>query len=221
MCEFNAPFMKSQAIQYLPSNPNRDAIPPHILLKFPYALQKEHCPVCGKYLELWERKPSARTTRSMCVRDYEALIARNMNSNCFICSIPLPKYKVSAQYGNRREISNHIHDGQCMIWWTIIHNISFGDSEMISIISSNNKDNYGCLPYESMQKSQYIEYNDDSTDAEFFVIGSQLSSQQSDALPSTVDLFGARNRALKHINTVREPVMHKNKNVRFIPKPKS
>lgn len=57
----------------------------------------------------------------MCEPCYRGLIADRRNSHCFICSGPLPNYKLDAQMRNSREIREHIHDGQCLDYHTLIH----------------------------------------------------------------------------------------------------
>ena len=129
MCEWTDSKHKNQAFAFMKDRDPNQVISPFIKSRFSYAMNKGHCPKCGKFLSERERNPKGRATRSMCQNCYEGWIANRVNTNCFVCDIPLPLEKIEAQYENTREIANHIHDGACSHIWTIIHNVANDDSE--------------------------------------------------------------------------------------------
>lgn len=131
MCEFSDFIHKTKAFAFFGGRNSPRAFPPDILARFPFALRAGCCPKCGRYLQDWERKPPGRATRSMCRKDYENLIARRINLNCFVCGRALQQHKVQAQYQNPREMENHIHDGACNAAWTVIHNVAIAEPEMV------------------------------------------------------------------------------------------
>ena len=142
MCEFADSYHKSRAIQYFRGRTIQNALPPGFFGRFPFALTAEGCcPTCGKYLEYWERRPAGRATRSMCAQDYENVIAKRIDGNCFVCGLQLQNHKVQAQYRNPREVEHHIHDGNCNMIWTVVHNVAigepFGDSRPLDDGSGN------------------------------------------------------------------------------------
>ena len=132
MCEFCDSFHANQALSYFDSYPER-VITSQVIARFPYAFQEGCYPVCGRYLENWERSPLYRATRCMCKEDYEALIVNNITEYCFICGGLLPFSKVDAQHGRPREVKNHIHEGECIHRWTVIHNVSVGKPNFVSV----------------------------------------------------------------------------------------
>lgn len=71
----------------------------------------------------------------MCTHDYNALVPNKVGSyKCIVCGGSLPDHKVRAQNSNRREISTHIHDGKCMHLWTVIHNVSIGEPDVVAML---------------------------------------------------------------------------------------
>lgn len=141
MCEFCNSNFRNSALDCVKSLTPDAVINSLKIEQFPYVLQPGHCPVCGKYLPEDQRKPIGKATRSMCRTDYQNLIASHINKNCFICRKPLPVEKVFGQVRNKREIKHHIHDGQCMHAWTIIHNIAVGDPQMSALFGIKEKGN--------------------------------------------------------------------------------
>ena len=69
----------------------RQVITPKVKRFFPYALEVECCPVCGKYLDESYRNPPGKPSRSMCQRHYKAFVLN------FVATYPLsPTCAVSA-----------------------------------------------------------------------------------------------------------------------------
>jgi len=120
MCEFT-----QRIIQLQPTMSGRfinDLFPMNFRPRYQYQLVKEgHCPERGKILSFEDRRPAGRATRSLCAQCYTDLIEKTINYNCFICGRLLPKYKVKAQMQDSREISNHIDDGYCLDYFTLVH----------------------------------------------------------------------------------------------------
>jgi len=149
MCEFTDNYHKQKVFEFMRGKASNEVITPQIRSRFPYALQRGICPVCGKVLLKQERKPMGRATRSMCRRCYEELIAARINTRCFVCAKPLPSYKIEDQYDNPREVANHIHDGSCIHTWTLIHNVAVTESEQPEIKSLHDPRQQS-IPYTSM-----------------------------------------------------------------------
>jgi len=135
MCEFCAQ-RKNAAIKYFSSRPD-SVIAKTVTERFPYAFRKDSCPRCGRALQLREQRPQGKATRCMCTYDYEMSVPNNVgNYKCNVCGGGLPDHKVRAQYSNPREISNHIHDGECMHLWTLIHNVSIGEPDVTAMFNA-------------------------------------------------------------------------------------
>jgi len=131
MCEFTSWINKKMALRFV-SNCDANDLNIHGLSeRFPYALQENRCPKCGRYLEDFERRPLGRATRSMCLEHYENLITNNFSYECIVCGRPLPDEKRSTQHRNNREVKHHLHDGPCTHIWTITHNVSVGEPDMV------------------------------------------------------------------------------------------
>lgn len=130
MCDFTQLKYKISAYSFFKDTPPWRVLPQNILNPFPYAFESGLCPVCGRPRE---RKPAGKNTeRSMCRMCYENLIANRVSERCFICGWILPNSKIDEQRRNPREIVEHMHDGICTHIWTIIHNVSVGDPDMVS-----------------------------------------------------------------------------------------
>jgi len=132
MCEFSEAHRKNAAIKYFSSHPD-SMIARSVMELFPNAFRPNCCPCCGKRLQPWEQRPQG-ATRCMCVDEYNALVPNNVGSyECLVCGGSLPDHKVRAQNSNPREVSNHIHDGECMHLWTLIHNVSIGEPDVMAM----------------------------------------------------------------------------------------
>jgi hypothetical protein len=133
MCEFSENHRKRDSVNYFIGHPN-SMIARAVLERFPYAFKDNLCPRCGKHLQPWEQRPEGRATRCMCTHDYNTLIPNRVGSyECLVCGGGLPDHKIRAQHGNAREVSNHIHDGECMHLWTLIHNVSIGEPDVVAM----------------------------------------------------------------------------------------
>ena len=130
MCEFTSSNNKRKALDFFRHNQFADMNIDGLSERFPYALQEGHCPKCGRYLEDFERRPPGRATRSMCLDDYEYWVAYKTSYECFVCDRPLPDEKIHAQRRDIRELKHRLHDGTCTHIWTIIHNVSVGESDI-------------------------------------------------------------------------------------------
>ena len=135
MCEFTDEVHKTQALSYFASFPDR-LYNPLVLERFPYAFQRGRCPVCGRPLELSERRPPGRATRSMCSYDYHNLIASRIDDSCFVCGGTLAEVKVREQYRQPREVTHHLHEGECTNLWTLIHNVSVSEPDIVNRLSA-------------------------------------------------------------------------------------
>jgi hypothetical protein len=135
MCEFRDWQYKGPAMTYFANASLRELLPPNIRARFPYALQEGCCPVCGRYREYRERIPESRASRSMCREHYESLVAHTITSSCLVCGRTLPDKKIRAQQQNRREVANHIHEGECLYRWAIIHDVAVGDLEVTAVFA--------------------------------------------------------------------------------------
>ena len=129
MCEFTEPGRLNSAMNHFARNPNSGLIR-YVQRRFPYAFRPGCCPVCGQFLEDWQRMPVGRATRSMCEGDYLNQIAYSMSGACFVCRRALPGDKLASIRRNSREVAHHIHDGECMHMWTLIHNFSVRPPDM-------------------------------------------------------------------------------------------
>ncbi len=133
MCEFGEAHRKTASVNYFSSNPE-SMIARGVIGRFPYAFRPNCCPRCGKTLQSWEQRPQGRATRCMCIHDYNALVPNNVGSyECLVCGGSLPDHKVRAQHANPREISNHIHDDECMHLWALVHNVSIGEPDVVEM----------------------------------------------------------------------------------------
>jgi hypothetical protein len=130
MCEFTDAAHKKAALQYFSAFPEK-VFNPILLERFPFAFQQGRCPVCGAFLESHERRPQGRATRSMCSYDYENLIVNGINSSCLLCVGLLAESKVRDQYRQPREVTHHLHEGECMNLWTLIHNVSVSEPDVV------------------------------------------------------------------------------------------
>ena len=145
MCEFTDAVHKRAALQYFSAFPERLFNNPILLERFPFAFQQGKCPVCGAFLESHERRPQGRATRSMCSYDYQNLIANMVNDSCLICVGPLAESKVQNQYRQPREVAHHLHDGECTNLWTLIHNVSVSEPEIVARLAEPTRPS-GYLP---------------------------------------------------------------------------
>ena len=135
MCEFCEVNRKTASVKYFSSHPD-SMIARSVTQRFPNAFRPNCCPCCGKRLQPWEQRPQGRATRCMCIHEYNALVPNNVGScECLVCGGGLPDHKVRAQNSNQREISNHIHDGECMHLWTLIHNVSIGEPDVTAMFA--------------------------------------------------------------------------------------
>jgi hypothetical protein len=114
----------------------------------------------------------------MCLEHYESLIANRTNYVCFICGRPLQNIKIEAQYQNQREISNHIHEGECMQKWTIIHNVASAQPDVVSVFGGQIDQGSGYLPQGADLNHRFE--NDDSIDGEMV----ELYSSGAKAFPA-------------------------------------
>jgi len=134
MCEFSEAHRKTASVKYFSNHPD-SMIARNVTERFPNAFRPNCCPCCGKRLQPWEQRPQGGATRCMCIHEYNALVPNNVGScECLVCGVDsgsLPDHKVRAQHGNPREISNHIHDGECMHLWTLVHNVSIGEPDVM------------------------------------------------------------------------------------------
>jgi hypothetical protein len=126
MCEFTASKNQKKAIQYF-HNTKATLNLSDFMSIYPYAFQYQTCPVCGEHLTERQMRPSGRATRCMCVRCYDELVARRYNANCIVCAEPLPADKIREQLQNRREITRHMHEGECWSIWVMLHNTVLGE----------------------------------------------------------------------------------------------
>jgi hypothetical protein len=134
MCEFSENHRKRDSVNYFIGQPNT-VMARAVLERFPYAFRKGRCPRCGKPLQFWEQRPQGRATRCMCTQDYDWIVPKSVGSDkCIVCGGNLPDHKVRAQYRNPREISEHIHDGECMHLWSIVHNFSIGEPDVVEML---------------------------------------------------------------------------------------
>jgi len=139
MCEFTSSNNKRKALDFFRHNQFADMNIHGLSERFPYALQEGHCPKCGRYLEGFERRPSGRATRSMCLDDYEYWVANRISYECLVCSGSLPDEKICAQCRDNRELKHQIHDGACTSVWTIIHNVSVGEPDIVRRFGKRSK----------------------------------------------------------------------------------
>jgi len=147
MCEFCEAQRKNVAIKNFSSRPD-SVIARAVTERFPYAFRPNCCPFCGRALQPWEQRPQGRATRSLCTHDYNVLVPNNVGSyECLVCGSSLPDHKVRAQHGNPREISEHIHDGECMHLWTLIHNVSIGESDVVEMFRQLFTDSHVCIDH--------------------------------------------------------------------------
>ena len=149
MCEFSEAHRKTASVKYFSNHPD-SMIARSVTERFPNAFRPNCCPRCGKRLQPWEQRPQSGATRCMCTSDYEMLVPNNVGSDeCIVCGGSLPDQKVWAQSSNPREISNHIHDGECMLLWGLIHNISLGGEPDVTAVFNaylKNSQSYAQLP---------------------------------------------------------------------------
>ena len=148
MCEFCEVNRKTASVKYFSSHPD-SMIARSVTQRFPNAFRPNCCPRCGKRLQPWEQRPQGRATRCMCIHEYNALVPNNVGScECLVCGGGLPDHKVRAQNRDQREISNHIHDGECMHLWTLIHNVSIGEPDVTAMFDAylESPQSYAQLP---------------------------------------------------------------------------
>ena len=148
MCEFSEAQRKAASVKYFSNHPD-SMIARSVTERFPNAFRPNCCPCCGKRLQPWEQRPPGGATRCMCVQEYNALVPNNVGSyECLVCGGSLPDQKVWAQSSNPREVSNHIHDGKCMLLWSLIHNISIGEPDVTAVFNAylKNSQSYDQLP---------------------------------------------------------------------------
>lgn len=79
-----------------------------------------HCMICRRPLRDYDMWPPGRCPRSMCEVCYQSKIVGVINERFIISGNVLPKYKISAQRLNRREVENNIADGQARDYYTLL-----------------------------------------------------------------------------------------------------
>jgi hypothetical protein len=121
---------------------------PEIQREFPYhTVSKGYCPSCQNLIPINEQFPPGRTSRSLCQRCYYDLITNKLGGMCLICRKPLPAYKLQGQANTPREISEYIHDGECIDYFTLIHCKVVGED--MSFVSDESPA-YNQLPYHKL-----------------------------------------------------------------------
>lgn len=100
---------------------------PIITQNHPYQrIQVGHCinTMCGRPMNGLEMYPPDRqTARSMCPTCYAAWagwLANDYYPKCWICGGELEAQKVAAFRANPNEVSNRLHDGQCLDYFSLL-----------------------------------------------------------------------------------------------------
>ena len=195
MCEFCRRQHKTAAMHFANQVRSADQLAAVVRQSFPYALRPYCCPVCGRFLQDHERRPmNAACTRSLCETDYNRLFAGNVSSACKICGGQLDPAKISAQQANPREVRNHIHEGDCLALWALIHNVAHGSPEFAQryqqqlqpdAYSYDRHDHYG------NHKHNHRQMDDDVIDAVYHEVHpNSQHSQPIGALPSPMPMLG-------------------------------
>lgn len=186
MCEFCHSNMKGMAMNAAQHFRSGAGLPGIVQAGFPNALLPYCCPVCGRYLQEHEKNaPGAACTRSMCQADYNAVFAGNVSTSCKVCGGQLDQHKVVAQQQNPREVRNHIHEGNCLALWSLIHNVSYGSPEFVQLYANEmSREPQDVMDaYTAYQARQM--YPDDVIDAQWHEVPrSRPQSQPVRALPN-------------------------------------
>ncbi len=156
MCEFTDKKYIKKATDYFTGKNINDIRHPLLMRRFPHAFEPAHCPVCGTYLSLHERRPFGRATRSMCAECYEILVTDGTSYSCFLCGRTLPEYKIRVQRHNIREIREHIHDEACLEYWTVIHNIAVNEPDATPDIKLIPEHTQSGIPFEDFINQRQI-----------------------------------------------------------------
>jgi len=203
MCEYTSRKNKRRALRFFKDNQAIE-FNVHVLLHiFPFAFREGCCPKCGTYLETFERRPRGKATRSMCSDDY-AWVVNTINYECFVCHEFLPDRKIMVQHKNIRELKHHIHDGLCNHLWTIIHNVSVGEPDIVRLSGQESKPNL------IFSHSDHLNVTHDGR------AGSQLPIYYQDQLPLPPHVP----KALPYpVSQPRIPIrrIHREKNVKAVP----
>jgi hypothetical protein len=104
---------------------------------FPHALKVGCCPRCGIQLYPDELTPEGRASRCMCEPCYNQMIPGVLSEVCMVCGRRLPKHKIMMQKESPREVEAKLHDGDCMARWSIVHNVTNGEVEVVEAVKAN------------------------------------------------------------------------------------
>jgi hypothetical protein len=135
MCNFCSQQMKQNSINMIKDGKGQN-VPYFIPYQFPFAGKYATCPVCGKQLSKTEMEPEGRLTRSLCESCYNMIVPDNVGSKvCRVCNEELPSSKVDDQFAFPREIRAHIHESECLNWFSLMHNIVLGSPEFRNLMT--------------------------------------------------------------------------------------
>jgi hypothetical protein len=154
---------------------------PETQREFPYhTVNKGHCPSCQNLIPINEQFPPGRTSRSFCQRCYSDLITNKFRGPCLICRNPLPAYKIERQVETPREISEYLHDGECIDYFTLIHCKVVGED--MSFLRDDSPV-YNQLPYHKLPSLSFQDTDINRLAADNYKNVEQVKNLIANAIP--------------------------------------
>lgn len=126
---------KQAAMQYFAHNPT-DLLQTMMEVMFPRAFIAGACPVCEMQLQS-DTLPMNWPDSSLCRWCYKTYVADCMGDPlCLVCQDYLDQAMIQRQFDNHINITTHIHEGECMYRFAIVHLFSRNDKEIQMYVMS-------------------------------------------------------------------------------------
>lgn len=91
------------------------------------SVMQGHCLTCNRPLSHHEMFPANRATpRAMCPQCYDNW-TRGYTNVCPIDGLPLDSWKIENQRSNPREVQHRLHDGLCLLYFSLLSCKVLGD----------------------------------------------------------------------------------------------
>ena len=101
---------------------NQLGIPYRLIGHFnPFKVRFKHCVSSGMPLTDQYMYHTGAATKCLDESEYQRIFVQDTRPICKVCGSPLPGDKARRIMMNPREVMSHIHDGECMAYWTMLH----------------------------------------------------------------------------------------------------
>ena len=120
---------KQVAMQHFNRHPHRLLLPMTVVM-FTRSFIAGHCPACENPLNTgWV--PNVWPASSLCKDCHRELIEDKFGDPlCLTCQDYLDEKKMNMQFDNHKDIRNHIHEGECLYRWVLIHLFARNDRDI-------------------------------------------------------------------------------------------